>query len=143
MKILNSSARIIAALGLLVNAYIHFALAEPFDSLTGTLLSVGDLFRIQAVANILFAIAIVVFARPWISLLTAALAGAGIVMLIISVYSPLDLSGAGLPVISEAAWYPDKLIALGSQGVAIIAAVFAALSWTPLSASTTLAPTPA
>lgn len=131
MKALNLSSRIITAIALLVNAYIHFMLAATFDALTGTLLSLGDLFRLQGLAGMLLGIVVVVLSRRWVALLAAALAAAGIAMLIISVYSPLDLSGIGLPVISESAWYPDKLLALASQGVAMIAALLAALSIAP------------
>lgn len=128
MKALNLAARIVTALALLVNAYIHIRLATAFDALTGTLLSLGDLFRIQAVTGLLVALLVVGFSRRWTALMAGGLAGVGIVMLVISVYAPLDLSAFGLPVISESAWYPDKLVALASQGVAVIAALLAALS---------------
>ncbi|HEU4806940.1 MAG TPA: hypothetical protein VFT01_01650 [Homoserinimonas sp.] len=128
MKALNLAARIVTALALLINAYIHFRLAATFDALTGPLLSLGDLFRIQGAAGVLVALLVVVLSRRWAALVAGGLAGAGIVMLVVSVYAPLDLSAIGLPVISESAWYPDKLVALASQGVAMIAALLAALS---------------
>jgi hypothetical protein len=131
MKALNLSSRIIAAIALLVNAWIHLLLASTFDVLTGALLSLGDLFRLQGVAGMLVAILVAVVSRRWVALLAAALAAGGVAMLIISVYSPLDLSGIGLPVISESAWYPDKLLALASQGIAMIAALLAAVSIAP------------
>lgn len=130
MKALNLSTRILTAVALLVNSYIHFRLAPTFDALTGTLLSLGDLFRIQGAAGVVAAIMVVVLARRWVALGAAALAAGGIVMLVISVYAPLDLSFIGLPVISESAWYPDKLVALASQGIAMITAPLAALSMT-------------
>lgn len=131
MKSLNLTARIITAVALVVNAYIHFRLATTFDAVTGTLLSLGDLFRIQGVAGVVVAILVVVLPRWWAALVAAGLAGAGIAMLVISVYAPLDLSAIGLPVISESAWYPDKLVALASQGIAMVAALLAALSTAP------------
>lgn len=131
MKSLNLAARIITAVALVVNAYIHFRLASTFDAVTGTLLSLGDLFRIQGVAGVLVAVLVVMLPRRWAALVAAGLAGAGIAMLVISVYAPLDLSAIGLPVISESAWYPDKLVALASQGIAVVAALFAALSTAP------------
>ena len=63
MKIFTIAARIWTALALLVNAYIHFLLASPFDALVGTLVSQGTLFRVQGVVNILAAILILVIHR--------------------------------------------------------------------------------
>lgn len=131
MKALNLATRIITAVALVVNAYIHFRLATTFDAVTGTLLSLGDLFRIQGAAGVLVALVVVALPRRWVAVAAAGLAAAGIAMLVISVYAPLDLSAIGLPVISESAWYPDKLMALASQGIAMIAALLAALSTTP------------
>src|SRR5690606_4459926 len=119
--------------GLVVNAYVHFRLAPTFDAVTGTLLSLGDLFRIQGAAGVIVGIAVVLLGRRWVALIAAALAFVGIAMLVISVYSPLDLSGIGLPLISVAAWYPDKLVCLASQGIAVIAALLASLSSAPRS----------
>lgn len=136
MKALNLTARILTAIALLVNAYVHFRLAPTFDALTGSLLSLGDLFRIQGVAGIIVAVLMVALSRRWVTVVATGLAFAGIAMLVISVYSPLDLSAIGLPVISESAWYPDKLITLAAQGLAMITALLAALSMSPRAATT-------
>lgn len=131
MKVMNLAARIVTAGALVVNATVHFRLASTFDAVTGTLLSLGDLFRIQGVAGILAGLLVVTVPRRWAALSAAGLAAAGITMLVASVYVPLDLSALGLPVISDASWYPDKLVAVAAQGIAVIAAVLAALTTAP------------
>jgi hypothetical protein len=137
MKALNLSARIITAIALAANAYLHFRLADTYDAVTGTLLSLGDLFRVQGVAGVLVAVTLVVLSRRWVSLMAAVLAGAGIVVLVASVFVPLDLSAVGLPVIFEPSWYQDKLLAVAAQGIAMVAAVLAALSAGPSRAPVT------
>lgn len=133
MKIFILAARIWTALALLVNAYIHFQLAGPFDALVGTLVSQGALFRIQGVVNILAAILILVVHRWWAGLVAAGIAAGGLALLVVSVYVPLDLSALGFPVIYEPIWYQDKVIAVVAQAVALAGGLLvAALTRRPL-----------
>lgn len=127
MRIFTIAARIWTALALLVNVYIHFQLAGPFDSLVGTLVSQGTLFRIQGVVNILAAILILVVHRWWAGLVAAAVAAGGLALLVISVYVPLDLSALGFPEIYEPVWYPDKVIAVVAQAFALVGGLLVAV----------------
>ena len=127
MRIFTIAARIWTALALLVNAYIHFQLAGPFDALVGTLVSQGTLFRIQGVVNILAAILILVVHRWWAGLVAAAIAAGGLALLVVSVYVPLDLSALGFPVIYEPVWYQDKVIAVVAQAVALVGGLLVAV----------------
>ena len=120
MTIFITATRIWTALALLVNAYVHFLLASPFDALVGTLVSQGTLFRIQGVVNILAAVLILVLHRWWTALVAAAIAAGGLVLLVASVYVPLDLSALGFPVIYEPVWYQDKVVAVVAQAFALI-----------------------
>ena len=128
MKIFTIAARIWTALALLVNAYVHFLLAAPFDALVGTLVSQGALFRIQGVVNILAAILILVVHRWWAGLVAAVIAAGGLVLLVVSVYVPLDLSALGFPVIYEPVWYQDKVVAVVAQGFALVGGLFVAMA---------------
>lgn len=133
MRVFTIAARVWTALALLVNAYVHFQLAGPFDALVGTLVSQGALFRIQGVVNILAAILIVVVHRWWAGLVAAAIAAGGLALLVVSVYVPLNLSALGFPVIYEPVWYQAKVIAVVAQAVALVGGLLvAALSRRPL-----------
>jgi len=134
MKIFVIAARIWIALALLVNAYVHFLLATPFDAIVGSLVSQGDLFRIQGVVNILAAVLILAVHRWWIGLVAAAIAAGGLVLLVASVYVPLDLSTIGFPVIYEPVWYPDKVVAVIAQGLALIGGLLVAVVARPRTA---------
>ncbi|MEO7349658.1 MAG: hypothetical protein ABIW32_07365 [Terrimesophilobacter sp.] len=127
MKIFTIAARIWTAIALLVNAYVHFMLATPFDALVGTLVSQGNLFRIQGVVNILAAILILVVHRWWAGLIAAAIAAGGLALLVVSVYVPLDLSALGLPVIYEPVWYQDKVVAVVAQAFAVVGGLVVAV----------------
>lgn len=110
------------AAALLVNAVIHIRLAAPFDALTGTVVSQGDLFRLQAVVN-LVAIGLVLAARRrWADALALVIAAGGAALIIVTVLVPLDLTALGLPLLFEPAWYQDKVTALVAQLLAALAA---------------------
>lgn len=118
----------VAALGLAVSAWIHAQLATPFDGNRGTLLSQGDLFRIQAAVDALAAVAVLVLPRALPAAGAAVVAAGGAALLVLTVFVPLDLTVLGLPVLFEPVWYPDKLIALVAQFPAVAgAAILAAL----------------
>jgi len=128
MKIFIIATRIWIALALLVNAYVHFLLATPFDAIVGSLVSQGALFRIQGVVNILAAVLILAVYRWWTGLVAAVIAAGGLALLVASVYVPLDLSALGFPVIYEPVWYPDKVVAVIAQGFAVIGGLVVAVS---------------
>ncbi len=122
MPVLRISLYALTAAGLFVNAIIHLRLASAFDALTGTLLSQGDLFRIQAVAGIVIVVLLVAVRRSWVAAGAALIAAGGLGMLVLSSLVILDLTALGLPAIFEPSWYPDKVIAAVSQAVATAAA---------------------
>jgi hypothetical protein len=116
-------AAILIAVALLLNAWIHFRLAGPFDANPGALLSQGALFRIQAVVNVAVAILIVVRPRPWIALFAFAVAAGGAAILTLTSVVPVDGPILGLPYLFEPAWYPAKQTSLVFQ---LLAAALAA-----------------
>ncbi len=125
----------IAAVGLVVNAVIHFMLAGPYDAIAGTLIGQGDLFRIQAVVNIVAAVFLVISLRfrrvAFIAALAAAVVAAGgLGLVVITALVPLDLTAIGLPYLFEPIWFTDKIISALAQGLALAAAgIVAALSF--------------
>lgn len=122
MRYVRWTATGLLAVALLVNAAIHLRLAAPFDAVAGTIVTQGDLFRIQAVSNIV-AIAVVVIARRrWADALALVIAAGGAALIVVTALVPLDLTAIGLPLLFEPAYYPDKTYALVAQLVAVAAA---------------------
>ncbi len=117
----------IAAVGLVVNAVIHVALAGPYDAITGTLLGQGDLFRIQAVISIVAAALLLVSLRVrrlavFAALSAVAVAAAGLALVLVTALVPLDLTAVGLPYLFEPIWFVDKIVSALAQGIALVAA---------------------
>lgn len=122
----------IAVVGLVVNAVIHLTLAGPYDAITGTLIGQGDLFRIQAVVNIVVAALLLVTLRyrRWsviVALGATAVAAGGLALVVITALVPLDLTPIGLPFLFEPIWFADKVVSAVAQAIALLAALGAAV----------------
>lgn len=122
MRVLRIALYALTGAGLIVNAVIHLQLAATFDAVTGSLLSQGDLFRIQAAAGILITVALVIARRAWVAAIAVLIAVGGLGMLVLTTLVPLDLTALGLPAIFEPVWYSDKVIAALAQGLAALTA---------------------
>jgi len=113
--------RVAAAAGLLVSGYIHLHLA-PGYSLIGEQITEGTLFRAQAVAAVLAALALLA-RRTRLSWLPAALVSAGsLAALVGSVYVHVPAVGP-FPPVYEPIWYAEKVVAVLSVTVALVAAL--------------------
>jgi hypothetical protein len=114
--------QVIAAVGLVVDARIHFRLAAAYDGIKSSTVSQGDLFRIEGVVALVAAAAVLLVRRTVPALLAAAVAGGGLVALL--VYRYYDVGAIGpLPSMYEPAWYPDKSHAAWAQAIATFAAL--------------------
>lgn len=111
------------AVALIINAVIHLRLAAPFDAVAGTLVSQGDLFRIQAVSNVAAIVVVLLARRRWADALALVIAAGGAALIVVTALVPLDLTAIGLPLLFEPAYYPDKTMALVAQLVAVAAAI--------------------
>ena len=127
MRIFTFAAAIWTALALGINAYVHFVLADPFDGNAGTLVSQGWLFRIEGAADILAAVLILVHPRRWTALIAGIVALGGLVLIVFTVYVPLDLTAIGLPYLYEPSWYQQKIIAVLAQALAVVGALVVAV----------------
>ncbi|MCW2755101.1 MAG: hypothetical protein JWQ32_2512 [Marmoricola sp.] len=123
-----TALRLITVAGLAVDARVHFRLAPAYDGIKSSTVSQGDLFRIEAVAAVIAALAILVLGKPIVALAAASVAGGGLVALL--VYRYFDVGSLGpLPPMYEPAWYPDKTHTAWAQAIATVAALgFAALA---------------
>ena len=119
MKHLTLILRIVVAVLLGINAYIHFVLAVPFIGNAGTLFSQGDLFRLQGILNIVAAILVVVWRHKLSAVFAGLIAAGGLFAVVASVFFPLDMSMLGGPVIFEPSWYDQKIISAVVQALAI------------------------
>lgn len=117
---ISTLLRLIAVGGLIVDARVHLKLAVAYDSIKSSTISQGDLFRIEGGLAIAAAVFILLFRRGVTDFFAAAVAGGGLVALL--VYRYVDLGAVGpLPPMYEPAWYPDKVDTCIAQAVATAA----------------------
>lgn len=126
MRALRIVLLLVTAAALVVNAVIHLRLAGPFDAITGTLVSQGMLFRIQAAVNIAAA-ALLLTRTRWAAVLTALVAAGGLGLVVVTTLVPLDLTTIGLPFLFEPVWYADKIVSAVAQALVLVTALAAAL----------------
>ena len=111
--------RLLVAVGLGVDAYVHFHLAGDVDS-SGTL-SESKLFLIQGVVAAVVAVLVLVRPRPLpyvIAFLVAASAFGAVVL-----YRYVDIGAIGpMPNMYEPVWYTEKVVTTVAEGVAAVAA---------------------
>jgi hypothetical protein len=123
VKAYRIGAIIWTVVGLGVNAFIHFSLAPSLDSLgAGSLASIGTLFRIEAIANVVVGLLVLFVHRAWTGILAAIVAGAGLALLIGSTLGTIALP-FGLPEIPMAGWSTQKLVSAVSQAIAIVSGI--------------------
>ena len=107
---------------LVLDAKIHLHLAPAYDQIRSSTVSQGTLFRVEAALAIAAALLVVLARRPLSALVALAVAGGGLVPLL--VYRYYDLGSLGpLPAMYEPAWYPDKTHTCIAQAVAAAAAL--------------------
>ena len=112
--------RLVTAVGLAVDAYMHLKVASDYDVIPGTI-SGGDLFRAESAVAI--AVALLVLVRPGrVAYLLAFLVAAsalGAVML----YTNVDVGTLGpLPDLYEPVWFTEKTVSAIAEAVAAGAA---------------------
>ena len=115
--------RAATATALVVDAVVHFQDAHFYDANTGSLLDQGQLFRVQAVAAIVVALAVLVWPR-WPSWLLAFAVAASACAAVIT-YNYVDIGPiAGLPNMYEPSWGPPgKVLSACFEGAGALLAL--------------------
>ena len=115
--------RVAAAAALIIDAVVHFADAHFYDTNTGSLLDQGQLFRIQAVAAIIVALAVLAWPR-WPSWLLAFAVAASACAAVVT-YTYVDVGPLlGLPNMYEPSWGPPgKVLSAWAEGAGALLAL--------------------
>ena len=114
-------ARITVAVGLAVDAYVHLNLAPTYAE-GGGLVNEGLLFRAEAAAALLTAIAIAATGRRVCYLAAIMVAVSALAVLLVSRYADLGAIGP-FPDLYDPVWFPEKLLAAFAEGAASLAAL--------------------
>ena len=115
--------RAATAAALIIDAIVHLQDAHFYDANTGALLDQGQLFRIQAVAAIIVALAVLVWPR-WPSWLLAFLVAASACAAVVT-YNYVDVGPVfGLPNMYEPSWGPPgKVFSAWAEGAGALLAL--------------------
>ena len=115
----RGTARLLAAAGLAVDAYVHAELAERYDGISASV-SQGDLFRLEAGLAALAALLVLVWRRLPGDAFAFLVAAGGLALVI--VYRYVDVGELGpAPNMYEPYWFGDKWLSAASQAVATVA----------------------
>ena len=118
----RAAARVLAAAGLAVDAYLHAHLADRFDTITSGI-SQGTLFRLEAALAALAALLVLLWRRLPGDLFAASVAVGGLALLL--VYRYVDVGELGpIPDMYEPVWYGEKEVTAVAQAVAALATLF-------------------
>lgn len=116
------AARVLAAAGLAVDAYVHADLASQYDAVKATF-SQGDLFRIEAAISALAALLVLVWRRLPADAFGWLVAAGGFALLV--VYRYVDVGKLGpLPNMYEPVWFTEKRVVAVAQLVTVATAAF-------------------
>ncbi|MFD0162620.1 hypothetical protein ACFVJH_00420 [Streptomyces decoyicus] len=127
-RVARGIARLLAAAGLAVDAYLHARLAGRYDEVTATI-GQGMLFRVDAALAALAALFVLSWRRPAADTFAWLVATGGLALLLL--YTYVDLGAPGpLPDMYEPGWSGDKKLAALAQAVAVLATVFLLLTRT-------------
>jgi hypothetical protein len=118
----RGAARVLAAAGLAVDAYVHAHLADRYDAVSASI-SQGTLFRVEAALAALAALLVLVWRRLPGDLFAALVAAGGLALLL--VYRYVDVGELGpVPDMYEPVWYGEKEVTVLAQAVAVLATLY-------------------
>ncbi|WP_077193828.1 hypothetical protein [Streptomyces lydicus] len=115
----EGAARLLAAAGLALDAYVHARLAGRYDAITATI-GQGLLFRVEAALAALAALLVLVVRRPAADAFACLVAAGGLALLLL--YTYVDVGPLGpLPDMYEPFLTGDKQLTLVAQAVGVLA----------------------
>lgn len=114
------TARLLAAAGLAVDAYVHADLAQQYDAVKDTV-SQGGLFRAEAALSALAALLVLAWRRLPADVFAWLVAAGGFALIVI--YRYVDVGSFWIvPNMYEPVWFTEKWVAAIAQLVTVAAA---------------------
>jgi hypothetical protein len=112
---------VVMVAGLAVDAYVHFDLASSYDGVKSSVLSQGELFRVEGAVAILAASALLVRPRRYTAAFAFLVTAAGFAAVMVYQYVNVGAFGP-IPDMYEPLWYPKKTLSAWAEGIAALAA---------------------
>jgi hypothetical protein len=119
---LRAGLILVVVAGLAIDAFVHLDLASSYDGVKSSVLTQGDLFRVEASLAIIAALALVVRPRRWTALIAFLVSAGGFAAVLI--YQYVDVGAIGpLPDMYDPVQYPEKTLSVWAEGIAAAAAL--------------------
>jgi hypothetical protein len=80
---LRAGLILVVVAGLAIDAFVHLDLASSYDGVKSSVLTQGDLFRVEAALAIIAALALVVRPRRWTALIAFLVSAGGFTAVLI------------------------------------------------------------
>jgi len=112
---------VITAVGLLVDAVVHFHLAGSYANVRSNLVSEGTLFRIEATVAALVAIALLIRPRRYTAAVAFIVAAGGTLAVVVTGFVNVGAVGP-LPDMYDPTWYAEKTLSAVAEGIAAVSA---------------------
>jgi len=119
------TAQVVTAVGLAIDAYVHWDLAPVYAEVRGTI-DEGVLFRAEAVLALVTAVAVIATGRRVAYLAGLAVGASALAVMLVARYVDLGQLGP-LPDLYDPTWFPEKLLAAFAEGAATAAAIAGAV----------------
>ena len=121
-RIIRTGLIAVIIVGLAIDAYVHFNLASSYDLVRSSVLSEGDLFRVEAALAIVAAAALLVRPRWYTAAFALAVSAGGVFAVLL--YTYVDVGAVGpLPDMYEPVWFGQKTGSLWGEAIAAGAAL--------------------
>jgi glucan phosphoethanolaminetransferase (alkaline phosphatase superfamily) len=114
---------VVTAILLAVDAYVHLKNASQYDSFKSSVMSEGTLFRIQGVVAIVVAVALVIWPRVIMWVVSLLVAGSAAVAVVLYTYVNVGALGP-LPNLYENTWQPSgKVLSAVAEAAAAVLSI--------------------
>lgn len=113
---------VITAVGLLTDTVVHFHLAGSYSGARTSVLSEGDLFRVEAAVALIVAAALVIRPRRYTAAAAFVVAAAGTIAVVFTRYVNVGAFGP-IPDMYDPIWYLEKTLSAVAEGVAAVTAL--------------------
>jgi hypothetical protein len=120
---------VLVVVGLGVDAFVHFDLASAFKANKTSVLSESDLFRAEASAAVIAAVALLVRPRRYTAAFAFLVAAGGTVAVVL--YRYVDVGAFGpVPNMYDPFWAPaGKTLSVFAEAIAALAALALVILW--------------
>jgi hypothetical protein len=113
---------VVAAVGLGIDAFVHFDLASAYDGVKSSVLTQGDLFRAEGIGAVIAGLAVLIRPRRYTAALAFLVSAGGTAAVLVYAYVNVGAFGP-FPNMYDPPWYTEKTLSAWAEGIAALASL--------------------